>query len=144
MRASIILLSLTTVILAQQASPAPPSTQSAGATGQTTAPQATASKTDIGSILKTIDAAKLASIPANARAVMKKMPEEPSAVTMEDRSAIKGCIADQAVDKLGKLACMAQDDQLVVLLDKKRVSNANMRDFVREAIAAGGKMPAAE
>ena len=64
----------------------------------------TASKTDIGSILKTIDQTKLSSIPANARAVMKKMPEDPTGVTMEDRSAIKGCMGDANVDKLGKLA----------------------------------------
>lgn len=38
---------------------------------------------------------------------------------------------------------MAQNDQLTVVLDKKRVSNANMVLFVKDAMAAGAKMPAA-
>lgn len=101
-----------------------------------------ASKTDVGSILKSMDQTKLSSIPANARAVMKKMPETPTDVTMEDRSAIKACIASDAVDALGKSACTAQDDQLTVVLDKKRVSNANMMAFVKDAMAAGGKVAA--
>ncbi|CCG85165.1 protein of unknown function [Taphrina deformans PYCC 5710] len=101
-----------------------------------------ASKTDVGSILKSMDQTKLATIPANARAVMKKMPETPTDVTMEDRSAIKACLASDAVDALGKAACAAQDDQLTVVLDKKRVSNANMMTFVKSAMAAGGKVAA--
>jgi hypothetical protein len=100
-----------------------------------------AAKTDVGSILKTMDQAKL-KIPPEARAVMKKMPETPAAVTTEDRKAIKDCIANTQLDKLAIEACTAQNDQLTVLLDKKRVSNANMQKFVASALAAGGKMEA--
>lgn len=68
------------------------------------AQQVTALKTDVGSILKSMDQSKLTSIPAAARAVMKKMPEDPTAVTTDDRAAITACIADNAVDALGKEA----------------------------------------
>lgn len=87
------------------ATPATPATPAAGAGAGSAVPAGvSAAKTDVGSILKSMDQTKLASIPANARAVMKKMPETPTDVTMEDRSAIKGCITLESVDKLGKLA----------------------------------------
>ena len=68
------------------------------------AQQVTALTTDVGSILKSMDQGKLTTIPLAARAVFKKMPEEPTTVTAEDRTAITDCIADASVDKLGKEA----------------------------------------
>ena len=103
---------------------------------------ASAATTDIGSILKTMDQAKLSSIPDNVRAVFKKMPEEPTTVTTDDRAAITACLTSTTIDTLGKEACAAMQDQFTVVLDKKRVSNANMQKFVTDALAAGAKMPA--
>lgn len=60
-------------------------------------------KDDVGSLLKSMDQSKL-TIPADARAVMKKMPETPAAVTTADRAAIDACLTNPAVDALGKEA----------------------------------------
>ncbi|ORY82547.1 hypothetical protein BCR37DRAFT_387246 [Protomyces lactucae-debilis] len=96
-----------------------------------------ASTTDIGSILKTMDQTKL-NIPPAARAVMKKMPEKPSEVTVGDKAAIDACIASG--DSFAQLACNAQKDQLTVLLQKVRVSNDNMSNFVDAAKKMGAKV----
>lgn len=63
-----------------------------------------AATTDVGSLLKSMDQTKLTSIPPAARAVMKKMPEEPTTVTAEDRTAITACMTDASIDALGKEA----------------------------------------
>lgn len=60
--------------------------------------------TDVGSLLKSMDQTKLTSIPADARAVMVKMPEKPETVNAADRSALDQCIASTTVDSLGKEA----------------------------------------
>ena len=113
------------------------------AVGISTAQQVTVSKTDIGSILKSMDQSKL-KIPANARAVMKKMPEEPKSVTTADRGAVRDCMANANLDAFSKIACAAQDDQCTLLLDRQAVSVKNMQEFVKQAVARGGKIPAAE
>lgn len=61
-------------------------------------------ETDVGSLLKSMDQTKLTSIPADARAVMKKMPETPAQVNAADRSALDACMASTTVDALGKEA----------------------------------------
>lgn len=105
------------------------------ATAQSQAP--TTSKTDIGSILKSMDPAKLALLPPDARAVMVKMPESANSVTPADRDAIKACIANTSVDAFGVQACLAQEDQLSLVLDRKSPGNANMVKFVNMAKANG-------
>lgn len=102
-----------------------------------------ASKTDIGSILKSMDQSKLAQFPKDARAVMVKMPETPDAVTPADRAAIKACMGKADLDALAKEACTAQNDQLSAILDKQRVGPESMAKFVTSAMAAGAKPPVA-
>lgn len=102
--------------------------------------QVTVSRTDIGSILKSIDPAKV-KIPAGARALMKKMPEEPKSVTTADRGAVRDCMAAADTDGFAKLACAAADDQCTLLLDRQAVSVKNMQEFVKQALALGGKLP---
>lgn len=120
-------------------------------------------ETDVGSILKSMNQAQLVSIPADSRAVMKKMPEEPKTVTAADRAAITSCMTNANVTVFGKEAvslichtrymkqkidfhqCAAQKDQISAVIDKKKnVPTTNMAKFVKDAKAQGAVIPAAE
>ena len=57
-----------------------------------------------------------------------------------DQEFTREAPADSYVD--GPVLSQTMQDQFTVVLDKKRVSNANMQKFVTDALAAGAKMPA--